>query len=158
MHSQHFIYIFTALSILDETTPYSFPSTCNSTRESANVYPTEDRNKITFSASDVLWNILEKRRLKLVMIRPTKKLTDQRSQGSSLHSADWFLFDPHVIPRWQLLNKWKEMCSSFQRRSWGRNAWRIPKRVCAGGYFPPAPCSAFSFLCLSSDWRLTESC
>ena len=62
------------------------------------------------------------------MINPKKKLTHWRFQGSNLHSADLCLCNPHVISRWQLLNKGKGMHGSFQQ------TLRSPKSVCIGGY------------------------
>ena len=91
-------------------------STFNLNRESANTYATEETN---YMFREIFWKSFVS-----FMIHSKKKLLGLRSQGSILHSADWFLSVMHVIPIWYLRNNGKGLCGSFQQTLVGRNAWR----------------------------------
>ena len=70
-------------------------------------------NKINFLPT-IFWGIFWKSFVS-IMIHLKKRLTGLCSQRRNQHSADWSVSDLHVIPIWQLLNKWKEMCDSFRQ-------------------------------------------
>ena len=55
-------------------------------------------------------------------------------QHFDFNSADWISDNLHVISSRYLRTMGKEFIFQFSRRSWGRNAWRTPKKVCVGGY------------------------
>ena len=54
-----------------------------------------------------------------------------------------------IICMWSpadICEQWERNLSQFNRRSWGRNAWRTPKNVCGGGYF-------FLYFSVSSGYK-----
>ena len=58
-------------------------------------------------------------------------------QHFDFNSADWISDNLNVISSRYFRTMGKEFIFQFNRRSWGRNAWRTPKNVCVGGYGAP---------------------
>ena len=74
---------------------------------------TQRGNKINFSANYLLRNILQKLRL---YHDSSSEEVDGFTLPEKQSTQRWLItIRPAPIPKWQLLNKWKEMCGSFQQ-------------------------------------------